>query len=182
MLQPFSYLRKKRNPFYRMKSLFYTLLFCYATTAFAQFKPEMTPQGFAAIELQTPPKTNEKLIEAAKGWAASYNKKTYDVYDVTENALSIDGWKENAYFYRHLGERYDYNIKYTLKVVFNKDKTYTITFILKEVYAKEALVKTQVADFFTPDGKLKEDFEEVKPSLENTVERILKSFSTFIAN
>ena len=142
----------------------------------------MTPQGFAPVTLETPRKTNEKLMEAARAWAPFYNKKNYDIYDVTENSLSIDGWKENAYFYRHLGERYDYNIKYTLKVVFNTDKTYTITFFLKEVYAKEVLVKTQVADFFTADGKLKEDFEEVKPSLENTVEKILKSFSGFIVN
>lgn len=152
------------------------------TTGYSQEVPEMTPQGFAPITFETPKKTNQKLIEAAKDWAPYYNKKGYDIYDITENSLSIDGWKTNAYFYRHLGERYNYNIRYTLKIVFNTDKTYTITFILKEVYAKEILVKTQLADFFTPEGKLKDDFTAVKPSLENTVEKILNSFSSFIAN
>lgn len=142
----------------------------------------MTPRGFEPIAFTTPNKTNDKLIDAAKNWADYYNKKGYDVYDVTENSLSIDAWKDNAYFYRNLGERYNYNIKYTLKVLFNTDRTCTLTFFVKEVYAKTVLTKTTVADFFTPDGKLKEDFEEVKPSLENTANRIVKSFSEFIAN
>jgi hypothetical protein len=142
----------------------------------------MTPEGFLPISYETPRRTNEKLIEAVKSWAHTHNKKGYDIYDVTENALSIDTWKTNTYFFRHLGERYDYNIRYTLKVVFNSDKTYTLTFSLKEVYAKEILVKTKLADFYTSDGKLKEDFEEVKPTLENTVSKILKSVSSFIAN
>ena len=165
-----------------MKLLPAFLLFFSITFATAQQKPELTPQGFAPIEFQTPNKPPQKLIEAAKAWAAYYNKRGYDVYDVTENSLSIDALKEYAYFYRNLGERYDYNIVYTLKVVFGEDKTYALTFLVKEIYAKQALTKTTVADFFTPDGKLKEDFEEVKPSLENTVEKIVNSFSRFIVN
>lgn len=165
-----------------MKTLYYLLIFFCVTSAFSQIEPEMTPEGFAPMVFETPQKTNDKLIEAFKSWAPTYNKKGYDIYDVTENGLSIDAWKTNAYFYRHLGERYNYNIRYTLKVVFNPDKTYTQTFYLKEVYAKEILVKTQLTDFYTPDGKLKEDFEEVKTTLENTVSKIFKSVSSFIAN
>lgn len=165
-----------------MKLLPAFLLLFAITFATAQQKPELTPQGFAPIEFKAPNKPQQKLIEAAKSWAAYYNKKGYDVYDVTENSLSIDALKEYAYFYRSLGERYDYNIVYTLKVVFREDKTYALTFLVKEIYAKQSLTKTTVADFFTPDGKLKEDFEEAKPSLENTAEKIVNSFSRFIVN
>lgn len=165
-----------------MKSFLYIFIFFATTISFAQPKVEMTPRGFESVEFATPNKTNDKLIEAVKNWADYYNKKEYDVYDVTQNSVTIDALKENAYFYRNLGERYDYNITYTLNVVFNADKTYTLKFSVKEVFAKKVLTKTTVADFFTPDGKLKEDFEEIKPSLENTANKIIKSFSEFIAN
>ena len=165
-----------------MKILFRITFLLLSCIALAQPKPEMTPSGFAPIEFTTPNRPMEKLIEVAKSWAPYYNKKGFDVYDVTENSLKIDGFRTNAYFYRSLGETYSYNIKYTLAVVFNANKTYTVTFALKESYAKEALVKTTVADFFTPDGKLKDDFIEVKPSLERTVETIIKSFTNFIQN
>jgi len=166
-----------------MKFLLQMLLFFCIGTTFSQTKyAELTPQGFAPVTFETPNKTNEKLIEAARGWADYYNKKGYDVYDVTENSLKIDAWRENGYFTRSLGERYDFNIKYTLLIDFQADKKYTLTFILKEVYNKTVLSKTTVADFFTPDGKLKEDFEEVKPSLEATANRIMKSFADFIDN
>lgn len=165
-----------------MKILFRFLFLLFSTLILAQAKPEMTPKGFAPIEFTTPNRPVEKLIEASKSWAPYYNKKGFDVYDVTPNSLKIDGYKTNAYFYRNLGETYPYNIRYTLEIVFKADGIYTVTFSLKESYAKEALVKTTVADFFTPDGKLKDDYTEVKPSLERTAENVIKSFTNFIQN
>lgn len=165
-----------------MKNIVPLLLFFYSVIGLAQPKMEMTPKGFPAVEITTPNKPNEKLIEAAKAWAATFNKNGYDVYDVTRNSLKIDGLRRNAYFYRHLGETFTYNIKYTLEVIFRSDRTYSLVFSMKEAYAKEALVKTTISDFYLPDGKLKEDFTDVKPSLESTADKIVKSFSDFIAN
>ena len=164
-----------------MKILPAILLFFSTLLLTAQPQMEMTPKGFAPVEFKTPQRPNEKLIEAVKAWAPFYNKKGYDIYDVTENSISVDAMREYAYFYRHLGERYDYNIKYGLKITFNENKTYTVVFSVKEVYAKQTLTQTTIADFYTPDGKLKEDFDQVKPSLENTANKIVKSLSDFIA-
>lgn len=163
-----------------MKLLSLLLVWC-SLSAVAQPQLEMTPRGFAPITLNAPDKPIEKLIEAATAWAPFYNKKGHDVYDVSANSITIDALKENAYFYRNLGERFDYHIVYSLKVEFQTNGTYTLTFAVKEIYAKEALVKTTVADFFTPEGKLKEDYLEVKPSLELTANKIVRSFASFIA-
>lgn len=151
------------------------------TLSFAQEKPELTPNGFAPIVISRPDKTTEKLIEASKAWADSYIKDEHDVYDVTENSLSIDARRENAFFYRNLGETFKYTIRYTLKVSF-EDKTCVLTFAVKDIYANRTLTKTTVADFFAPDGRLKEDYEEVKPSLEITAGKILRSYANFISN
>ncbi|MFT3794023.1 hypothetical protein [Flavobacterium sp.] len=158
------------------------VLLLFVSLGWAQPQLEMTPRGFAPIELPSPNKPNEKLMEAVEAWVPYYNKKGHDIYDLTTSSASIDAFKEYAYFYYNTGDRYDCNIVYTLKVVFNPNKTYTLTFSVKEIYAKQTLTKTTVADFFTPDGKLKDDFADVKPSLEKTANRIVKSFAEFIAN
>lgn len=164
-----------------MKSILQIILFCCASISFAQTPLELSPEGFAAIELTAPDKPSEILLQSTKDWAQSYNKKGVDIYDVTANSLSIDALKSNAYFYRNLGETFQYSIRYTLKVSFLPDNRYKLSFSVKEIYDDQRLVKTTIADFFTPEGKLKEDFEEVKPSLEKTANAIVSSFSSYIS-
>jgi len=156
------------------------LLFCVFISS-AQPKLEMTPQGFKPVEMDTPNKSLHKLLQLSKTWAANYNKKGYDVFDVTENSLTIEALSENAYYYWNLGVKYSYDIKYTLKIVFEENQKYTLTFTVKEIHTNAVQAKTTIADFFTPEGNLKEDFKDVQPSLENTVNQIVKSYTNFIA-
>lgn len=150
-----------------------------ANLAFAQERFELTPNGFPPIEIEKPRKPLEKLMDASKAWVDSYHKGERDVYNVTATSLQIDAVKQNAFFYRNLGETFQHRIKYTLKVEF-LENTYRLTFVVKEIYTKQTLLKMTVSDFFTPDGKLKDDFEEAKPSLEQTANKVLKSFTNFI--
>ncbi len=69
---------------------------------------------------------------------------------------------------------------YSLKIAFQDDKTYTLHFTVKEIYAENVLKKTSVTDFFSPEGKLKDDFTDAKPSLEKTASNIVNSFINFI--
>lgn len=165
----------------KMKHFLKIVLFFWIPISLAQPKLEMTPQGFQTIELETPNKSVNKLLQLSKAWAAYYNKKGYDVFDVTENSLTIEAPSESAYYYWNLGVKYSYDIKYTLKIVFEEDQKYTLTFAVKEIHANDVQAKTTVADFFTPEGNIKEDFKDVKPSLESTVNKIVKSYTNFIA-
>lgn len=163
-----------------MKKLYLLLLLCCAWS-YSQTL-ELTPTGFAPLTLPTPNKPLDHLIESAKTWALTYNKGPRDVYNVSTNTLSIDAWREYAFFYRNLGDRYDNNIVYTLQVVFNENNTFTTTFIVKEIYAKDVLTKTKVGDYFNPTGSLKQEFAEVKPSLEATANKIVRSFLQAVSN
>lgn len=167
-----------QSPMKRFLTLLFVLSFM---NSWSQAVAEMTPKGFAPVSFATPPKTLEKLIEASKSWAATYNKDGFDVTDVTENSLTISGLKKYACYYWNLGVRYDYNIRYTLKITFEKDNNGKIVFNAKEFYANNVLTKTTIADFFTPDGQLKEDFKDVKPTLEATVDRMVQSYVNFIS-
>ena len=164
-----------------MKHFLKITLFFWMTVSLAQPKLEMTPKGFLPLEIEMPKRSIEKLIELSKSWAPYYNENGADVFDVTENSLTIDARYENAYYYWNLGVKYNFEIKYSLKIVFGQNQKYTLTFIVKEIYTENVPLKTTISDFYTPDGKLKEDFEQVKPSLEKTANRILKSYTNFIA-
>ena len=156
-------------------------LFFWIIASSAQPKLEMTPKGFLPLEMDIPNQPIHKLIEQSKEWASYYNKKGADVFDVTENSLTIEARYENAYYYWNLAVKYNFDIKYSLKIVFEENQKYTLTFIVKEIYIDNVLLKTTVADFFTSEGKLKEDYKDVKPSLESTANRIVKSYINFIA-
>jgi hypothetical protein len=156
-----------------------TLFFCIAISQ-AQTKLELTPQGFQQLEMKTPNVPLDQLMELSKAWAAYYNKNGYDVFDVTQNSLTIEARNENAYYYYNVGVKYNCDITYTLRIVFREDKKYTLALSVKEIYGENVLLKTTTADFFTPDGTLKDDFRDAKPSLENTVNKIVRSFTNFI--
>lgn len=154
----------------------------FSTFSLAQTQMEMTPKGFAPVTFATPDKPIEKLIEVTKAWAPYYNKKGYDITEVTTHSVTIDALREYACFYYNRGDRFDYNIRYALRIVFNDNKTCTVSFSANEFYAKQTLTETTVADFFLPDGRLKEEFTDVKPSLEYTAGKIVTSFVNFISN
>ena len=164
-----------------MKYFLNIILLFWITLGVAQEKLELAPKGFKSIVMEMPDQSISKLLQISKTWAPFYNKNSYDVFDVTDHSLIIESFIDNACYYWNLGEKYNYNIKYTLKVVFGDDKKYTMTFTVKEIYAEEKLLNKTVADFFTTEGNLKEDYIDVKPSLEKTANQIVRSYTDFIA-
>lgn len=164
-----------------MKYLLKISLLFFITFCSAQTKLELTPQGFLPLELKSPNKPLEQLIEASKSWAGYFNKIGYDVSEVTENSLTIEARDENAYHYWNIGVKYNCDIVYSLKIAFAQNNTYTLKISVKEIYAKNVLLKTTTTDFFTPEGKVKDDFRDAKPSLETTINKIVNSYIKFIA-
>lgn len=142
---------------------------------------ELTPAGFDPVELPRPARTNEKLIEMTKAWADYFHKQGHDVYNVTANSLDIDAFKDNGFHYHNLGELFSHRIKYTMRINFG-EQVCRVQFTVKEVYAKKTLIKMTPADFFAPDGTLKDDMDEAKMSLEKTANNALNSFAKFILN
>ncbi|WP_293896336.1 hypothetical protein [Flavobacterium sp.] len=163
-----------------MKHILTIALFFWIVIVLAQTKLEITPQGLQLLELKTPNKPIDQLVELSKSWAPYYNKKGYDISEVTANSLTIEARVENAFYSYNVGVKYNHDVRYSLKILFREDKKYTLTFSVKEIYAENVLMKTTLADFFTSEGKLKDDFRDAKPSLENTINKIVRSYTDFI--
>lgn len=165
-----------------MKYFLSIALFFFVTVISAQANLELTPQGFMTVESKTPNKPLDQLIRDSKSWAAFYNKKGSDVSEVTENSLTVDAKVENAYFMYNVGMKYNYDITYKLKIAFDTStNTYSLKISVKDIFTKNIAVKTTVADFFTPEGKIKDDYRDAKPLLEKTINKIVKSYINFMA-
>lgn len=160
--------------------LIFTVFF-WISICSAQTKLELTPQGFLPLEIKTPNQTIDQLLQVSKSWAYYYNKNGAAVFDVTENSLTIEARVVNAFYYYNFGVKHNHDIVYKLKIVFEENKKYKLSISVKEIYAENVQLKTTTADFFTADGKLKDDFRDAEPSLENTVNRIVNSYIKFIA-
>lgn len=165
--------------FKKMKTLLTICCIFFCCFTFSQEVIELTSNGYPTVTITKPSIPLENLIDASKSWALNYNKNGADVYEVTSNSLKIDAFRQNAFHYYSLGERYTFDIKYTLAVEFG-DSNYTLKFTVKEIYTDGKLIKSNIGDYYTPEGKLKEGFAEIKPSLDSTVNKILNSFAAFL--
>lgn len=165
-----------------MKNLLQIALFFWITTTSAQVKLELTPQGFTSVEFAIPNKPFDKIVENSKSWSAFFNKKTADVYDVSQNALSIAALNEYAYYYWNLGVKYNYDIKYIMTVKVKENNKYVLNFKVNEIITNQALTKNTTADFFNDEGNVKSEYEDSKNSLESTVNKIVNSYVDFIGS
>lgn len=154
-----------------------SLLLCFfflGAFAYAQPKLELTPTGFPAIEFAIPPANDIDRLETVAAWASRYNKKGYDILGGTDASVTVEARRDNAFFYRDRGVEYAFRIRYAMTVTFT-DNMCRVSFSVKEIYGKDKLLETTVADYFRSDGRLKEDFADVKPSLEKTANEIVRS-------
>ena len=164
-----------------MKRILQLLLIFSAFSTYAQIKVEVTQNGINPNQIQEtiPPMTDERFIELSQMWIAEFSSGESNITEVTTNSLTIDAMRDNAFLYRNKGETFLHNIKYQLKISKNGD-TYTSSIKILEIYARKVLLESTIADYFLPNGNLKEGFEEVKPSLERSLNIILNSYDRYL--
>lgn len=159
------------------------LFFFTAFISNSQIKLELTPRGFEPNPIvgSLPPMTNEKFIEGTQLWIQEFSRDDADITDVTENSLTIDAFRDNAFFYRNLGETFYHKVKYRIKIA-KEGNRYTLSFQVTEIHLNKIILKSTITDYFTSEGKIKEGFGDVKPSIEKTVGIILNSYNRYITN
>jgi len=166
-----------------MKRILQLFLIFHAFAGFGQIKVEVTSNGINpnSITEKLPAMTDERFIELTQMWAPEFSSGEFDITEVTENSITIDAFRDNAFLYRNKGETFFHKIKYQLNVSKNGN-AYTSSFKILEIYANKVLLKSTISDYFLSNGNLKEGFEEVKPTLERSVNIILNSFDSYLKN
>ncbi len=142
----------------------------------------LSPSGFDPVDVSVPAMPNERFIDLSKNWALeSYKRGGYDITEVTANSLTISATERNAFFYRNKGEGFDHDVRYDMKITFYGNR-YTAQFIVKQIFADNIQIKSTLGDFFDSNGNPKEGFNDVKPSMEFTVNKVLRSYYNFVTN
>jgi hypothetical protein len=144
---------------------------------------KLQPNGFAPVTVPFPPTPAERLIEMTQSWANEFNRREegFDATNITANTITITANKENAFFYRNRGEAFDHEIRYEMQLTFNED-SYNLNFVIIEIYSRDRLLESDISDFFTSEGRLKEGYDELERSLETTVNNIVRSHYNYMNN
>ncbi|AWG26458.1 DUF4468 domain-containing protein [Flavobacterium kingsejongi] len=162
-----------------MRTKILLLFFFYAFTAAAQQKMVLTAKGFEPLKVEVPQNSAFQIFTNSKDWMRGYYQTETEFQEIEGQQLTIDAFKNNAFFFRSLGETYYYKIKYNLKIEF-VDGLYTFYFRVDEIYTINTLTKTQIADYFLSNGNIKDDYADVKSSLEYTVNAIARSHYNYV--
>lgn len=165
-----------------MKKFYLFIAFFTSILSFGQAKTELLPNGtFPPVEEAINSMTNEKFLDATKLWIAEFSRNEFDVTEVTENSLTIDAFRDNAFVYSNRGENFTHKVKYQLKIVKTQNR-YSAAFKVTEIHTKKTMLEYNMANYFTSEGKLKEGFEDVKPSMDRTANIILSSLYRYLNN
>ncbi|RZJ24204.1 MAG: hypothetical protein EOO48_14740 [Flavobacterium sp.] len=157
-----------------MKKITTLFLILFSTFIYAQPPLVLDQNGFAPVHFDVPDVQLKTLMDNTKAWSYSVNKKGADFSEETDHSINVTALEENAFFIRNRGEEYAFRIKYAMSINFEKGQC-TVFFTVKEIYDGEQLTKSTLSDYFTSDGKLKEDYRDAKPSLEKTANDLLKT-------
>lgn len=164
-----------------MKNFYSLILIFTAILSFGQSKSELLSNGtFPPVEETIKPMTDEKFLDATKIWIAEFSRNEYDITELTANSLTIDAFRDNAFVYSNRGEKFTHKIKYQLKIAKTGNK-YSASFKVTEIHTKKTMLEYNMANYFTSEGKLKEGFEDVKPTMDRTVNIILRSFYRYFS-
>lgn len=145
---------------------------------------ELTPRGFEPVTASLPDIVPQKVAELSKAWVTELKRRgqEYEVSNVSANSLTISGFKKNAFFYRERGETHQHKAKLVMKVDFTPTSI-TISLSVPEIYAdNDVLLKYTLPNYYDASGKLKEGYNDLDTSLENTVNDITLNYYNFLIN
>lgn len=164
-----------------MKVFLSSIAFLLSVVCSAQFVLE--PRGFNTVVLERPNLSDDALIEAVRSWIANeyqHNDAGYDIFGEKQDRLRWSSEMHNAFYYVNRGETQYHRIKYECAFRFDAERMF-LDFRVIEIYTGRQPTQLTPGSFFDDQGVLKDDYLDAKPSLEASVNRLLRSFSGFMA-
>jgi hypothetical protein len=145
---------------------------------------EVTRGQFTAFTVSMPAMPQEKFIEINKAWAHGFTRRSgdFDASNVTGSSITISALKRNAFRYQNVGETVEVKIRYSLEITFTGN-SYTLKFVVNDLYGdNDTLLDYKLPDYYKADGTLKDGYDGLESSLEDTVNEIVQSHYDYIVN
>nr|WP_322624366.1 hypothetical protein [uncultured Flavobacterium sp.] len=159
------------------------LLFLFTSVCFAQPTVTLVNGTLSDIEVKIPEIESKKFIDLTKAWVteAKRSGQVLDMSNVSSGSLTISGYKHNAFNYRERGETHWHDAKVVMQVRFS-NTAMSIKITLPELFTNGGKpIQYTLPDYFA-DGKLKDGYEGLQKSLEENLNRIVRSYYNFIVN
>lgn len=167
-----------------MKKLLVIPLLLTAFLSFAQDVPKLklTPTGVEAIIVNVDSLKADYLFKKAVNWVQETYKNPDKVLKtkIENEKIRVDGFANNAWWYKTLGMKMSYNMDYSVEVSF-KDGKYRFEFVVGQFYTDSGQkFLANYSSFFKSSGEVKGVYSEAVPSLEETMNNLSLSFYNYV--
>lgn len=159
-----------------------TLFIC--TISYSQDFPKLklTPSGVEPIIVTTDSLKATDLYKKALNWVQDTYKNPDKVLKakIENEKLRIDGFAENAWWYKSLGIKQTYNMEYSVEISF-KDGKYKFEYIIGQFFIDGGQkVFYDYKTFFKKTGEIRTAYTDAVPSLEETMNNLSLNFYDYI--
>lgn len=145
-------------------------------------KLKLTPNGVEPIIVNTDSLKAIDLYKKALNWVQETYKNPEKVLKakIENEKLIIDGFAENAWWYKYLGMKNNYNMEYSVEISF-KDGKYKFEYIIGQFLIDGGQkVLYDYKTFFKKTGEIRNIYIEAVPSLEETMNNLSLNFYEYI--
>lgn len=159
------------------------LLLLFSAVCFAQPTVTINNGTIPDIEARLPNVDAKKFTDLTKAWITEVQRsgETLEVSNISSGSLTISGYKRNTFYYRERGETHWQDAKVVMQVSYS-NTAMTIKITLPELYTKEGnLLKYTLPDYYA-NGKLKDGYDGLETSLQENLNKIVRSYYNFIIN
>jgi hypothetical protein len=166
-----------------MKKIFLSVLLLTAKLAFTQDLPkfELTKDGVQPIVVNIDSFSILTLYQKTLNWIQENYKNPKEVLkaNIENETIRIEGYKKNAWFYKSLGMKQEYDMEYSFQIEF-KEGRIRLTFIPGQFWGDGQKILYNYPTFFKNSGEIKVAYKDAKPSLEQSMNDLVFSLFTYI--
>ena len=162
--------------------LLIALFFCLLSYSQDIPKLKLTPNGVEPIIVITDSLKATDLYKKALNWVQETYKNPEKVLKakIENEKIRIDGFAENAWYYKLLGTKNNYNMEYSIEISF-KDGKYKFEYLIGQFLVDGGQkVLYDYKYFYKKSGDIKSVYTESVPSIETTMNNLSQSFYNYV--
>ena len=158
------------------------ILFC--TFSYSQDIPKLklTPNGVEPIIVITDSLKATDLYKKSLNWVQETYKNPENVLKakIENEKIRIDGFAKNAWWYKSLGMKQDYNMEYSIEITF-RDGKYKFEYLIGQFFIEGGQkVFYDYKTFYKKSGEIRSAYNDAVPSLEETMNNLSLSFYNYV--
>lgn len=165
-----------------MKVTFLLMLFASITTLSQDIpKFELTKEGIKPIVVNIDSFTTSALYDKSLKWIQETYKNPELVLKtkIENEKIRIDGYKQEACYFKSLGIKTSFDVKYYFEVEF-KDNKIRLTYLPYEFWSSGRKMSYTYEVFFNNSGEVRAMYKEAKSTLETSMNELVTSLYTYI--